>query len=74
MGWVWSGFVSKMSTFFNANLREEGKRKNLLPSPPQGRLYSRDCLMAWCFIRSEVLATVLHFLSFLNMHVPVLLA
>lgn len=59
--WVWSGFVSGMDAVFDANLRGEGRRKNLLPSPPQGRLYSRDCLITWCFIRSEVLATDLHF-------------
>lgn len=61
MDWVWFGFVLEMDAIFNANLRGERKRKNLLPSPPQGRLYSRDCFIAWCFIGSEVLATVLHF-------------
>lgn len=59
--WVWFGFVSEMDAVFKASLRVEGKSKNLLPSPPQGRLCSRDCFMERCFIRSEVLATVLHF-------------
>lgn len=59
MDWIWFGFVLEMDAIFN--LRGERKRKNLLPSPPQGRLYSRDCFIAWCFIGSEVLATVLHF-------------
>lgn len=46
MGFVCFDFVSETDAVFNANLRGEGKRRFLLPSPPQGRLYSRDCLIA----------------------------
>lgn len=46
VGFVWFDFVSEMDGVFNANLRGEGKRRILPPSPPQGRLYSRDCLIA----------------------------